>query len=133
MEVYVPVKGANGRYLVSNMGNMKCLSRSGNDYIPMTPMQDRRGYLRVDLHGVKRGALVHRLVVERFVPNPCAKETVNHKNESKTDNRADNLEWLTIAENHDYGTRNARVGKALENRFFAFVFLQARFYRDTHA
>lgn len=133
MEVYVPVKGANGRYLVSNMGNMKCLSRSGNDYIPMTPMQDRRGYLRVDLHGVKRGALVHRLVVERFVPNPCAKETVNHKNESKTDNRADNLEWLTIAEIMITAQETLVSGKLSKNRFFAFVFLQARFYRDTHA
>ncbi len=114
MEVYVPVNGTRGHYLVSNMGNMKCLSRSGNDYLPMTPMQDKRGYLRVDLYGVKRGVLVHRLVAEHFVPNPCAKETVNHKNEIKTDNRADNLEWLTNAENHNYGTRNARVGKSLE-------------------
>ena len=114
MEIYVPVNGTNGHYLVSNMGNMMCLSRAGDDYLSMTPMQDRRGYLRVDLYGVKRGALIHRLVAEHFIPNPCVRETVNHKNEIKTDNRVDNLEWLTNSENHNYGTRNARVGKALE-------------------
>lgn len=110
MEIYVSVKGYNGRYLVSNMGNMKCLSRSGKGYVPMRGWIEGRGYVRVELDG--KCIMVHRIVAEHFVPNPDGKETVNHKNEIKTDNRAENLEWMTNAENHNYGTRNQRVAEA---------------------
>lgn len=114
MEIYVPVEGTNNRYLVSNMGNVKCLSRNHKEYVLMKPTLDKRGYPRVDLYGVQRNAFVHRLVAQAFIPNPENKRTVNHKNEVKTDNRVENLEWLTNAENHNYGTRNARVGKMQE-------------------
>lgn len=112
MEIYVPVKGYEKRYLVSNKGNMKCRSRSGREYVPLKGWIDHRGYRRVELNG--KTALVHRLVALHFIPNPLKKETVNHKNEDKLDNRVENLEWLTNGENHNYGTRNLRVGKALE-------------------
>ena len=112
MEIYIPVQGYNGRYLISNKGNMMCSSRSGSEYVPMRGWVDKRGYRRVDLNGDRY--FVHRLVAYHFIPNPLHKETVNHKNEDKLDNRVENLEWLTNTENHNYGTRNARVGKALE-------------------
>lgn len=112
MEIYVPVQGYNGRYLVSNMGNMKCLSRKKDRYVPMRGYVDHRGYRRVDLEG--KDCLVHRLVASHFIPNLEAKETVNHKNEDKLDNRVENLEWMTTAEINNYGTRNARAGKARE-------------------
>lgn len=112
MENYVPIKGYFGQYLVGDKGNTKCLSRSGIGYVPLKGWIDERGYRRVDLNGDVR--LVHRLVALHFIPNPDGKETVNHKNEVKDDNRVENLEWLTNTENHEYGTRNVRVGKALE-------------------
>ena len=112
MEIYVPVNGYNGRYLVSNMGNMKCLSRKGDRYVPMRGWVEGRGYRRVELEGDMW--LVHRLVALHFIPNPDGKETVNHKNENKLDNRVENLEWMTNSENHNYGTRNLRVAMAHE-------------------
>ena len=48
------------------------------------------------------------MVATAFVQNPEDKETVNHINEDKADNRACNLEWLTLRENIHYGTRAER-------------------------
>ena len=69
------------------------------------------GYLRVDLfdNGKRATKRVHRLVAEAFIPNPLNKSDVNHINEIKTDNRADNLNWMTSEENVNYGTRNERM------------------------
>ena len=72
MEIYVPVQGYNGRYLVSNMGNMKCLSRKKDSYVTMRGYVDHRGYRRVDLEGKEH--LVHRLVAFHFIPNPEPKK-----------------------------------------------------------
>ena len=41
---------------------------------------------------------------------------VNHKDENKTNNNVKNLEWCTNEYNHNYGTRNERVGKSLSKK-----------------
>lgn len=65
------------------------------------------GYLRMEfwLDGKKKGMLVHRVVAMCYHANPQNLPEVNHKNKIKTDNRPENLEWVTRQENMDH--RNA--------------------------
>ena len=73
-------------------------------------MISNTGYERVDLFKNKsrKQFSVHRLVAMTFVNNPDAKPFVNHKDENKLNNFADNLEWVSHVENCRYGTAIAR-------------------------
>ena len=68
----------------------------------MLPNGYARVYMRRDSTNKREDVYVHRLVAEYFVPNPENKPVVNHKNCIRNDNRAENLEWVTIEENVDY-------------------------------
>jgi len=116
-EIWKPVVGYEGRYEVSNFGNVRSLNyihRKG--YVKnLAPCMDKYGYLHVMLFdGKKNYATIHSLVAKAFHGVPVVPMTVNHKNEVKTDNRADNLEWMAAVENSKYGT--AQLRSALNRR-----------------
>jgi hypothetical protein len=76
----------------------------------LKPIEKNNGYVYVNLSkdGQAKKFYIHRLVAEAYIPNPEGKEQVNHKNEVKTDNYINNLEWATCKENINYGTRTER-------------------------
>jgi hypothetical protein len=66
----------------------------------LKPATTSRGYPCVRLHGKTHS--VHRLVAAAFCNNADNKDCVNHINGDKSDNRAENLEWVTHSENHKH-------------------------------
>lgn len=59
--------------------------------------------------GKDKRMVIHRLVALHFIPNPDNLSEVNHKNGIKTDNRAENLEWVTRAQNIQHGFKNGLI------------------------
>lgn len=112
------VRDSDGRYQVSNLGriaSMNYRSRAGalGTVAVMTPAPDANGYLRTMM---RRGGKwvtvkVHRIVAEHWVPNPEGKAEVNHVDFDRQNNRADNLEWTTRAENREHTLSAGRSTK----------------------
>ena len=102
-------------YQVSNLGNILSLNyRNTGRAELMTPVDNGKGYLGVILskNGETKPCKVHRLIAEAFIPNPDNLPEVNHKDEDKTNNSVENLEWILHKDNCNHGTRNERVAKA---------------------
>ena len=68
------------------------------------PQPNGKGYLRVSIGGKLQ--FVHRLVAEKYIPNPENKPQVNHKDGNKLNNSVDNLEWVTNMENRQHAVKN---------------------------
>lgn len=86
------------KYYISSLGRLYSKRRD----IMIKPALSKFGYLRYSLRrpgGKHVMFMAHRLVALAFIPNPHKKETVNHKDGIKTNNRFDNLEWMSSAEN----------------------------------
>lgn len=108
-ENWRPIPGAIGLYEASDMGRIRSVDRHVTNRVGITRLLRGRvrklrlgnaGYLLVTLPApIQASRLVHRLVALAFLGEPPDGHTVNHKNGVKTDNRASNLEYLSMGDN----------------------------------
>ena len=113
MDEWKIIADTGGRYSVSNSGKVRAnwsdVPRRGQakrmrieKSYTLSPYTHTNGYLRINL-GRGNRKYVHRLVAEAFIPNSKNKPQVDHIDGNRTNNRADNLRWVTPKENSLYG------------------------------
>jgi len=130
----VNVKGYEDLYNISNYGEIYSVF---SNKVLKSSYNKRTGYLGITLYSRNKYiyTTIHRLVALTFVKNPHKYNVVNHKDEDKTNNRADNLEWCTYKYNSNYGTAKERLSESqLENdtakKIPIIVYRNKKFYRE---
>ena len=96
-DIFIDIIGYEKEYSINKKGQIfsKSKNRIMNQWIA------NNGYLTITFRSNKnkKTYLIHRLLAEHFIKNPENKTQINHKNGIKTDNRLENLEWVTVSEN----------------------------------
>lgn len=108
------IPGYEGLYSITKDG--KVWSIKNNRFL--NPTKNRDGYLKIGLYkeNKEKKYSVHRLVAMTYIPNPNNLPQINHINEIKSDNRVENLEWVTHKQNCNHGTRNQKIRKAISGK-----------------
>ena len=131
-EIWKDIEGYEGRYQVSNFGNVRSVDRVFTDTLGRKVNRkgkllkcDTNGrYKLVRLYNISQGKvialLVHRLVAQAFIPNPDNLPCVNHKDEDKTNNSVDNLEWCTYQYNNSYNDKGRRISATKSKPVYQF-------------
>lgn len=118
-DVWVDVIGYEGKYQVNTKGEVRSLNYGRmNKICVLKPYLGNRGYLSVVLSKDNKTKIkmVHKLVAEAFIPNEDDKPFIDHINNIKTDNRVENLRWVTHKENMRNPLTRKRFSESAKKR-----------------
>lgn len=110
-EIWKDIKGYEGLYQISNLGNIKSFKRYKEGKL-LNPKFDKDGYREIgirDTNGIRTFKRVHRLVAESFINNPNNYKFINHKDNNPNNNTVDNIEWCSIEYNNKYRFSNGNA------------------------
>lgn len=116
------IKGYEGFYQVNRNGDIKSVEKDvktkHGSFLHrkerlLKPTINDKGYMKVYLskYGISENLYVHRIVAETFIENSDNLPQVNHINGDKTDNRVENLEWVSAKENVQHAIKNGLFGR----------------------
>lgn len=110
-EIWKDCVGYEGKYQVSNLGNVRSISNNKGTYQERLLSQRQTTtsnylYVNFTVKDVTTHHSVHRLVAKAFIANPSNKATVNHIDGNKLNNNVCNLEWNTYSENLKHAYAN---------------------------
>lgn len=126
-EIWKDIPGYNGRYQASNLGRIRSTDRTvlkNNGVLGpykgkiLRLFEGTGGYMYVAIAKEQnkfQARRLHRVIAETFIPNPLNLPQINHINEDKKDNRAENLEWCTGKYNTNYGHRAEKFAISMRN------------------
>lgn len=148
-EIWKDIKGFEGLYQVSNMGEMRALDKyvnagiKNNKVVKKTGKKlllqtTKRGYKHISIckNGKSKNINIHRIVMETFCPDKkdfkympyekledidLSKLEVNHKDENPSNNKLSNLEWCTHSYNINYGDRKRKVLEGIMKTKYNFT------------
>ena len=110
MELWKQIEGHEGAYLISNTG--KIFNQKTKKYLK--PSVASNGYLHVTLcYGKREDVFIHREVAKAFIPNSDNYTVINHIDENKLNNNANNLEWCNHKYNLNYGKMQTSRNKSV--------------------
>ena len=140
-EVWKPVFGFESRYGVSSLGRIKALEREIY-YVDgrkgrlseklLRGSRTKEGYLAVTFDSKTR-RYIHQVVAQAFLDPAEYRQTINHKDGDKTNNRVENLEWATYKENNAHARKtnlNCQHGEDSNLHKYSDRFIQA--IRNVH-
>ena len=121
------IKGYEGLYAITSCGKVW----SYRNECFLKPYLNKKGYMRVCLRkdGEKKMYSLHRLVAEAYLPNPENLPEINHKDENKTNNCLQNLEWCDHKYNINYGTCITKSSNSRKKPILQYD-LDGNFIRD---
>ena len=121
------IKGYEGLYGITSCGKVWSYKRKKF----LTPIANKGGYLYVYLYkdNESKKYYIHRLVAEAYIPNQENLPQINHKDENKTNNCLQNLEWCSAKYNNNYGTHIEKVSNSLKKPILQYT-IEGEFIRE---
>lgn len=122
MEIWKKIPGLPDAYEASSLGRIRRLASTYTTDFREVKVTRRinaktyrinkltsKGYWRLRI--LDKTYYSHQLIARAFIPNPNNLPQINHKNCIKTDNRPENLEWVSNKENREHAILNNLVAR----------------------